>query len=198
MEPNDRTSDEDLLCRIAAADQGALAALYDRYAPLLLAQAQRMLGSRGEAEDLLHDVYIEVWQKAHTYSPERGTVRAWLTVRLRSRALDRRRRTRHSAPGSEDAHQMAERTPAESEGAPFVDHAIVQRAVAALPSDQRVVMELFYFDGLSLPEIGERLTVPVGTVKSRASRALTKLRAELVGPSELRAPGMDRPSPPPL
>jgi RNA polymerase sigma-70 factor, ECF subfamily len=179
VEPQQNTSDEELVHRIAAADRRALALLYDRHAPHLLALAQRMLGRSSEAEDLLHDVYMEVWRRAHTYSAERGTVRAWLTVRLRSRALDRRRRDRLARPGAEDARQIAERTPSGEEVTPFVDHAAVQRAVADLPAEQRVVLELFYFDGLSLPEIGERLTVPVGTVKSRASRALTRLRSVL-------------------
>lgn len=182
MDPLQNMSDEDLVHRIAEADRRALAALYDRHAPYLLALAQRMLDRSSEAEDLLHDVCMEVWRMAHTYSPERGTVRAWLSVRLRSRALDKRRRNRLARPGVEDARQIAERTPTADDSTPFVDHAAVQRAVADLPAEQRVVLELFYFDGLSLPEIGERLTVPVGTVKSRAARALTRLRSVLSAP----------------
>lgn len=176
-----RTSDEELVFRIAAADRHALATLYDRYAPHLLALALRVLGSRSEAEDLLHDVYMEVWRQAHTYSVERGTVRTWLSVRLRSRALDRKRRERRLKLGDEDAERLVEGIPCEGEAAPFVDHATVLGALARLPDDQRVVLEMFYFDGLSLPEIGQKLGIPLGTAKSRAARALGKLRADLDG-----------------
>lgn len=176
------TSDEELVFRIAAADRRALATLYDRYAPQLLAMALRVLGSRSEAEDLLHDVYMEVWRQAHTYTSERGTVRTWLSIRLRSRALDRRRRQRKLTFGDEHAERLAEGIACEGEPTPFVDQAVVRRALASLPAEQRVVLEMFYFDGLSLPEIGKQLEIPLGTVKSRAARALARLKTELDGP----------------
>ena len=183
MEPSPALGDEDVLRQIAAGDRAALAALYDRYSPLLLAQARRMLKSPSEAEDLVHDVFLEVWRRAHTYTPARGSVRAWLTVRVRSRAVDRLRLARNTRHDAQDVSELADLSAAEPEGTPGLDHDIVQRALAGLPAEQRAVLELFYFDGLSLPEIGERLTVPVGTVKSRASRALSKLRTELCAPA---------------
>ncbi|WP_437981762.1 sigma-70 family RNA polymerase sigma factor [Sorangium sp. So ce117] len=180
-------SDEELVARIAGGDREALAALYDRYAPALLALAQRVLGSPAEAEDLVHDCCLEVWRKAHTYEPLRGSARTWLTMRLRSRALDRLRSARQLRLVADGEENDA---PAELGGpdpALGSDCARVRRVVAALQEDQRTVLELAYFEGLSLVEIGERLAVPVGTVKSRLSRALDKLRATLQEPPRAAA-----------
>src|SRR5437879_1266503 len=85
------TGDVTLIQGAAAGDRQCLAALYDRYAPALLAIGRRILGDRREAEDLLHDVFLEVWRQAGDYDEARGTVRAWLLMRMRSRALDRRK-----------------------------------------------------------------------------------------------------------
>lgn len=179
MEAMVMASDEEIVRRIASGDRLALASLYDRYAPLLLAQARRALGSPAEAEDLVHDVYLEVWRQAHSYSSARGTVRAWLSVRLRARALDRLRRAHNARRADGDVTELSDASVDEGSALFRADGEHVRRALAGLPADQRTVLELFYFDGLSLLEIGEKLTVPLGTVKSRASRALSRLRAEL-------------------
>src|ERR1700760_2526308 len=84
-------ADTSLVNGAAAGDRDCLAGLYDRYAPALLAIGRRILGDRREAEDLLHDVFIEVWRQAGDYDESRGSVRAWLLMRMRSRALDRRK-----------------------------------------------------------------------------------------------------------
>ena len=170
--------DEELLVRIASGDRGALASLYDRWAPPLLALAVRLVRERREAEDLLHDVFVEVWQKSGTYDPARGTVRAWLLVRLRSRALDRVKSAAVSRAAPLEA--AAERArDADPSLAP--DRARVRAALEALPAPQRAVLELGYFDGLSSSEMAARLDVPVGTVKSRVAAALAKLREKLRG-----------------
>src|SRR5262245_29662622 len=82
-------SDVSLVEAMAAGERAALAALYDRYAETLLALAQRLLHSASDAEDLLHDFFLEVWHRAHTFDSSRGSVQGWLVMRLRSRALDR-------------------------------------------------------------------------------------------------------------
>lgn len=171
--------DESLVRRIAVGDRGALAALYDRHVPVLLALAERMLASRSDAEDLVHDVCLEVWRKANTYEPSRGSVRAWLVMRLRSRALDRLRAARRTRLADDDSACEEEAAPSDRDPSRSPDHERVRRALGELPEDQRAVLDLAYFEGLSLPEIGERLSIPVGTVKSRLSRAIGKLRADL-------------------
>ena len=181
-----------LVAAIAAGDRDALARLYDRYAPTLLAVGQKMLGGRREAEDLVHDVFLEAWRRASGYDPARGTVRAWLLVRLRSRALDRHRAA-NGAPvpvGSMD--QLEERAAEGEDPALAPDRAAVRRALETLSSEQRAVLELGYFHGLSSSEIALRTGTPIGTVKSRVATALARLRAGLAGPAEHR-PAEDSP-----
>lgn len=173
-------SDADLLSAMARGDSDALGHLYDRYASLLLATAIRILGGRREAEDLVHDVLMEVWQKCADYDQGRGSVRTWVLIRLRSRALDRCRRAgRVRLEAIEEGDDLG---PAGGdEPGQNLDHARVRRALDELPAAQRQVLELGYFEGLSASEIAERLAIPIGTVKSRTAAGLTKLRAAIYG-----------------
>jgi RNA polymerase sigma-70 factor (ECF subfamily) len=162
---------------VAGGDRAAFARLYDLYSPLLFALGIRILRDRREAEDLLHDVFLEVWKTAADYDPERGKVRTWLLIRMRSRALDSLKSARVSrrASGDEAAYeQVASDDPSQAP-----DQQRIRRALAELPSEQRSVLELAYFEGLSCSEIAERESVPIGTVKSRTAAALAKLRARI-------------------
>ena len=176
--------DAALLNGLLAGDRDCLAALYDRHASVLLAVGRRILGDRREAEDLLHDVFLEAWQKATDYDEQRGSVRAWLILRMRSRALDRRKAAvfsrRADAPSDEAA------SPDDATLAP--DRERVRRALHALPVEQRQVLELGYFEGLSSSEIAARLEAPIGTIKSRVAAALAKLRAGFEPAPSLGAP----------
>lgn len=167
---------------IAGGDRDALGRLYDRYAGMLVAIAERLLGGAREAPDLVHDVLLEVWRQAGDYDATRGSVKSWILLRLRSRAADRRK-----APSSSRVVGLADTNVTESAAtgedpslAP--DREKVRRALAELPADQRAVLELGYFEGLSSSEIAARLAVPIGTVKSRVAAAIGKLRAGLEAP----------------
>jgi RNA polymerase sigma-70 factor (ECF subfamily) len=172
--------DVTLMSGAAAGDRDCLAALYDRYAPALLAIGRRILGDRREAEDLLHDVFLEVWRQAGDYDESRGTVRAWLLMRMRSRALDRRKAAafakRADLPAPEAIADALGDTGANEDPALAPDRTAVRQALAQLPAEQRQVLELGYFEGLSSSEIAERVRAPIGTVKSRVAAALSKLR----------------------
>jgi len=171
--------DVSLISGAAAGDRDCLAALYDRYAPALLAIGRRILGDRREAEDLLHDVFIEVWRQAAAYDQARGSVRAWLLMRMRSRALDRRKSAAMSKRADLPAPDAVADTDVNGGEDPALgpDRQAVRRAMEQLPAEQRQVLELGYFEGLSSSEIAERLRAPIGTVKSRVAAALSKLRA---------------------
>ena len=173
-------ADRALVAAVTAGDRQALARLYDRYAPVLMAVGLRVLGVRGEAEDLVHDVFLEAWQRARSYDPARGSVRTWLLVRLRSRALDRFRARNRSklSPPAPPEHEERPVRGEDPELAP--DRAAVRRALQTLSAEQRVVLELGYFQGLSSSEIALHIGVPIGTVKSRAAHGLARLRAGLV------------------
>ncbi len=174
----DNREDQELVAAAARGDGSALGVLYDRHAPLLLALGCRILGNEPEAEDLVHDVLLEAWRKADTYHASRGTVRAWLVVRARSRAFDRLKSassTKSVTLGSEEFERM----PTLDDPSASADQQTVRGAVSALPSPQLEVLLLGYYGGLTSCEIAEQLQVPIGTVKSRVAAAITKLRQDL-------------------
>lgn len=177
--------DRTLVEQIRRGDRVSLGALYDRHAPALLATGIRMLGAEREAQDLLHDVFLEAWEHAREYDAARGSVRTWLLVRLRSRALDRlgrveRTRSRSLEELGSDAAPLADGSAQTLEA---LDGIAVRQALSRVDGDVRDVLELTYFRGLTAREIGVRLGVPVGTVKSRLARGLDVLE-RLLGSGE--------------
>ena len=170
-------SDQALLERIAGRDAQALADLYDRYAPVALALAGRILGDRSEAEDVLQIVLTRVWQEAGRYDPSKGSVTSWLLSWVRNGSIDRLRRRdayrRASLHSADQAHP--EQTPPDASE----DREKVSRALADLPPDQRQVIELAYFEGLSQTQIAQKLGEPLGTVKTRMRLGMNKLRQAL-------------------
>lgn len=183
VESFDNGEDAQLVAAMCNGNRDALAALYDRYATLLLAVATRILADRRESEDLVHDVMLEVWRHAADYDLTRGTVRAWILIRLRSRALDRKKSVGATRVVAVDPERLHEQRDMNAEDPAFgPDRTAVRRALAALPEEQRTVLELGYFEGLSSSEIAERIDAPIGTVKSRVAAALAKLRAGLGEP----------------
>jgi RNA polymerase sigma-70 factor (ECF subfamily) len=171
----DAELDVALVAQMAAGDREALARLYERHASLLLGLAIRIVRERREAEDLLHDVFLEAWRAAKDFDPSRGRVRTWLAIRMRSRALDLLKSSRVSRNAGDAGLELllAEGEPGPASSA---DHARVRTAMAELSPEQRKVLELAYFEGLSCPEISERMGIPVGTVKSRTAAGLARLR----------------------
>ncbi len=164
--------DAALVAAMAAGDRDALASLYERHSSVLLGLAMRIVRNRLEAEDLLHDVFLEAWRSAKNFDPNRGRVRTWLAIRMRSRALDMQKSARVSRNAGDTGLDLLV-DEAES-GSP--DHARVRAALAELGPDQRRVLELAYFEGLSCTEIASKVAIPVGTVKSRIAAGLDRLR----------------------
>ena len=175
-------SDEELIERLAQGDVSAVEVLYDRYAQILFPLAMRILRDRADAEDLVHDAFVVLTERAHQYARERGTVAAWLITLVRNLTIDRtRRRDRRGAL----AREIVSFEPVEPVASPETltsnrsTQGKVSRALASLPDVQRGTLMLAFFEGLSYPEIAERESVPVGTVKSRAARAIASLRVAL-------------------
>ena len=175
-------SDVELLHAVARGDEVALARLYDSYRVILFGLMLRILRSRQEAEDVLQDVFLQVWNRAADFDESRGRPFTWLVTLARSRAIDRLR-----ALGSrERVAQNAAREIVE-ESSDAIEDAIraeegrgVRNALHELPEDQRQALELAYFEGLTQSEIASRLKTPLGTVKTRMRSGMTKLR-ELLG-----------------
>lgn len=178
---NDDTADVTLLSAVARGDRDAYATLYYRYSCVLLGLLHRILRSRTEAEDVLQEVFLQVWRRARDFDTARGGVFVWLTTLTRSRALDRldviasrqRATTRAANAVAESAPDAAELASAAEESRRLL------HALAELPGAQRDVLLLAYFEGLSQTEIAARLDQPLGTVKSQARLGLVKLRALL-------------------
>ena len=178
--PQKAWTEEELQAALARGDLSALEHIYDSFSTLMFSVALRMLGSRSAAEDLVHDVFLEAWRASSSFDPRRGTLRTWLMVRLRSRALDRLRsagETRRVDTGGE--HLPAPKTVPAEDPELSPDRHAVRGVVAELPPPQRQVIELAYFNGLSASEIAVRIGIPVGTVKSRTAKALAWLRTEV-------------------
>lgn len=179
-----RTSDDlALVKRIVDRRQEALAELYDRYAPLLLAVARRILGSPADAEEVLQESFLQAWNQAERYDSGRSSVSTWLVLIARSRALDRlrQRQSRERTAAAAEAEPVAPHTSAAFEENVLTQERRrrVQKAMATLPVDQKEVLELAFFGGLSQTEIADRTRTPLGTVKTRALLAMKKLRRDL-------------------
>jgi RNA polymerase sigma-70 factor, ECF subfamily len=174
--------DIELLRRLARGDAHAIGLLYDRYARALLPLAIRIVRDRAEAEDVIHDAFVIVGDRAGQYAPERGTVAAWLVTLVRNLSIDRARRRDRRGTILRDVvtHEPAESV-TDPEG--LTSHSAirrkVRRAMESLPAGQRKILEIAFFEGLSYPEIAEREGVPLGTVKSRSARARASLREAL-------------------
>jgi len=177
-------TDADLMAAVARGDQSALAELYDRLSPVLFGVAMRLLRDRAEAEDLLHDLFMEALYKAHSYDRGKGTVRTWLMVRLRSRAIDRLR-THSRSRQVDDPEPVLAALVGSGTGDPALapDRRAVRAALSRLPPEQQQVLELAYFSGLSASEIAKQLSLPAGTVKSRLGAGVRKLRVHFLASS---------------
>src|ERR1700720_3994908 len=181
-------SDAALVRLVAERRPEALAELYDRFAPTLLALARRVLDNHADAEEVLQEVFIQVWNRGERYDPARSSVSTWLVLIARSRAIDRLRTheaTAHAAIGAIGAiGASGVREPHTSPEAlenVFIHerHERVHREMAALPAEQRQVLEMAFYQGLTQSEIAAKAGLPLGTVKTRTLLAMKKLRNAL-------------------
>jgi RNA polymerase sigma factor (sigma-70 family) len=172
-------SDEELLDAVASGDDGALAALYDRFGRVAYGLAYRILRDQALAEDAVQEAFLAVWRSADSYRRERAKPATWILTLVHRRAVDlvRREHRRRGEPLDEVPEAAGDSVADE------VDirerRATVQAALAQLPEDQRQALELAYYAGYTQSELAERLGVPLGTIKSRMFAGLARLR-ELV------------------
>jgi RNA polymerase sigma-70 factor (ECF subfamily) len=174
--------DAEVVRRMVQRDGAALDALFARHASKVQGLLLRMLGSSGEAEEVLQDVFLTAWSRAETFRPEKGSARAWLMVMARSRALDRLRSTRSARRRDESAGQeqpTVEAPAAETEIERQQLAAAMGKLMGELPAEQRECIELAFFAGLTHTQVAARLGVPLGTVKSRILMGMRKLKQGL-------------------
>jgi len=175
--------DRSALERVVRRDESGLAELYDRHARLVYSLALRIVRVPADAEDVVQDVFSQIWQQAARYDADRANVAAWLVMLTRSRAIDRlrRRRAQPDAPTHDDHPiEMADAAPLPDDRIAAAWRAVaVRSAVDALPMLQRVAIELAFYEGLTHVEIAEQLEQPLGTVKTRIRQGLRALRERL-------------------
>jgi RNA polymerase sigma-70 factor (ECF subfamily) len=179
------SEDESLVQRMAAGDDQALGALYDRWYAVVHGVVSRLLRQPDDVEDVVEETFWQAWRQASRFDASRGAVQTWLLTIARSRALDRVRslRRRREEPLEGDDGTVVREQAAESD--PGLDaeaserRRIVMAALGGLPAEQREALELGYFGGLSQSEIAERTGQPLGTVKTRMRLAMQKLRGQL-------------------
>jgi RNA polymerase sigma-70 factor (ECF subfamily) len=175
-------TDEALLRRLVGGDSGALSTLYDRFGRLAYGLAYRMLADQTAAEDVVQEAFVSVWRNAPTFSPERGTVRAWLLTAVRNRCIDilrgPRLASKHEAP-VDQAFEAEARDDVLESVLRSLQAQDIQRALDGLPEEQRITINLAFFGGLTHTQIAAQTRVPLGTVKGRMRLALDKLRETL-------------------
>jgi RNA polymerase sigma-70 factor (ECF subfamily) len=182
----DQERDIALLQKIAAGDRSAFAEFYDQHSTLMFSVASRILNDAGDAEDVLQEAFVQIWEKAKNFDPKLGKASSWAAILVRNKAIDRIR-------ASQRRSRLAEEAGAElaiaAEGQDTANEAIhghdktklIQSAIVELPDEQRRAIELAYFSGLTQNEISEKLHEPLGTIKARIRRGLLKLRDQLEG-----------------
>lgn len=177
-----QVEDVELLRAVQRGDETALASLYDRYRSILFGLILRILHSRPEAEDVLQDVFIQVWQRAASFDETRGKPFTWLVTLARSRAIDRLRVLEsRGRTATEAARELVDEvSDAVADTMRSEQSAIVRGALAQLSEEQRQTLLLAYFEGLTQSEIARRLDEPLGTVKTRMRAGTIKLR-EILG-----------------
>lgn len=187
----DAAIDAAIVGRMAGGDESALGALYDRWADAVNALVVRIVRDEAEAEEVVEAVFWQAWQQAGRYTGDRGAPGAWLLAMARSRSLDRLRALRRRRDEQPVDDSIFDNQAAVGDPLSELDtNERASRVVAALqhlPVEQREVLELAYFEGLSQTEIADRLALPLGTVKTRARLALRKMRDRLDALREVEA-----------
>lgn len=183
--PKPGSEDSDLLAQIAAGDTRALEQLFDRYSGLLTALARRVLHDPSDAEEIVQEVFLQVWNQAGRYDRSRSSVSTWLVLITRSRAIDRlrSRQVKDRTLSALKQEKPSLHTSPEGGRNVLLDQrrSRLQSELAELPNEQREVLELAFFKGMTQSEISGSTGIPLGTVKTRTLLAMKKLRKALHG-----------------
>ncbi len=176
---NAASPDTLLVSAIRAGDQSAMAALYDRYSPVVYSVALRVLGDTGAAEDVQQDVFMQLWRNPGAFDSSRGNLGAWLAVITRNRAIDALRKRRPLDDIEDVILSVVPDMAADADRSRIA--ARVREMLGAMPSAQRAALEMAYYEGLTHTEIASKTGEPLGTIKTRIRAALIALRKALEG-----------------
>jgi RNA polymerase sigma-70 factor (ECF subfamily) len=172
--PEPRVTDAEIIARLYSGDEGAMASLYDRYSHVVYAVALRVLSDSTAAEDILQDVFMQLWRNPQAFNASRGSLAAWLAVIARNRAIDQLRKKR---PGAEAAETVIAVDP-ELQNTAERNQTIekVRTVLAGMPAEQRAALEMAFFEGLTHVEIAGKTGQPLGTIKTRIRSGLSAVR----------------------
>ena len=171
-----------LVRRVAQGDRRGFEELYDHFSRVLFSTAYRVLNNQEAAEDVLQDVFIQIWEKAPLYDPSRGKPMTWAITLTRNKAIDRLRSTVRRNRLGDDLEREAQSQDQFDDRSSFDALAaedrgkVVREAIQKLSEDQREAIELAFFSSFTQTEIAERLKVPLGTIKARIRRGMLRLR----------------------
>jgi len=184
--PEAQDQDAELLRQIAGGDRTAFAEFYDRHTTLMFSVASRILNNPGDAEDVLQETFLQIWEKAGKFDPALGKASSWAATLVRNKAIDKIRASQRRSRLAEEAgtaqaiaNDVADTVNENLHGPEQAR--IIQTAIVELPGEQRQAIELAYFSGLTQDEISKKLNTPLGTIKARIRRGLLKLRDQLEG-----------------
>ena len=178
-DPNAASSDTALVSAIRAGDQSAMAALYDRYSPVVYSVALRVLGDTGAAEDVQQDVFMQLWRNPGAFDSSRGNLGAWLAVITRNRAIDALRKRRPQDDIKDVILSVVPDLAADADRSRVATK--VRDLLGAMPPAQRSALEMAYYEGLTHTEIASKTGEPLGTIKTRIRAGLIALRKALEG-----------------
>jgi RNA polymerase sigma-70 factor, ECF subfamily len=176
-DPNAMTSDVVLMTAIRSGDQGSMAALYDRYSSIVYSVALRVLQDTGAAEDVLQEIFMQLWRNPGAFDASRGNMAAWLAVIARNRAIDALRRRRPENNIEDVVVSVEHDLASEADRSRTMER--VRGALQMMPAPQRSALEMAYFEGLTHSEIAGKTGEPLGTIKTRIRAGLLTLRKAL-------------------
>jgi RNA polymerase sigma-70 factor (ECF subfamily) len=175
--PNATTSDLGLVTAVRSGDQAAMAALYDRYSSIVYSVALRVLQDTGAAEDVLQDIFMQLWRNPGAFDASRGNMAAWLAVIARHRAIDTLRRRRPESDIEDVIVSVEPDLATEADRSRTLSR--IRGALETMPPPQRSALEMAYFEGLTHVEIADKTGEPLGTIKTRIRAGLLSLRKTL-------------------
>lgn len=174
----ENSSDARLILSVRSGDQQAMGALFDRYSSLVYSVALRVLGDTGAAEDILQEVFMQLWRKPAVFDSARGSLAAWLAVIARNRAIDAIRKRKPETDIEDVIVSVEPDFAGEAERNRAAEH--IRRKLSEMPEPQRSALEMAFFEGLTHSEIATKTGTPLGTIKTRIRTALISLRTAVV------------------
>ena len=176
-----RNADQELIERLRKGDKNAFREIYARYSQVVFNLAFRMLRSREEAEEVVQEIFLQVWNKADSYDAGRGAISTWIVNIARSRSIDKLRTLGYREQTTE---LIEERVNSKSDLSRIIEdreesRKVIREALDSLPDNQRIAIEMVFFEGLTHIEAAERLNEPVGTIKTRIRLGVSKLKEKI-------------------